>query len=286
MTRTRSRSASLALDLLGRIAREELEPGDAIDLQALCRRHGVSRTVVREALADLGGKGLVVARPKVGTLVAPRDQWNFLDPTLLALSVQHPGSGSLPAEAFELRRAIEPAIVRGAAHHASRDECHQVLHCLRLMGEAVATRDPPGCIEADQSLYHVLAEGCGNRLLASIDRALAAIRSGHRQAAWRAELPAVGGTERAQRRVSLLTRLGLAIARRDAERAAALAAQLVDADNERAVEHPGERHGGRPRERTESTLPAAAARDAAQPDHLADEFAPTQPFPAPLRVAA
>ncbi len=153
---------------------------------------------------------------------------------------------------------------------------------------------PSGCIEADQSLYQLLAEGCGNRLLASIDRALAAIRSGQRQAAWRAELPAAGGTERAQRRLALLTRLGLAIARRDAERAAALAAQLVDADVERPLERSLERPGGRldehpgghPGEHADSSRPAAAPRDAAQPDPLADEFAPTQPFPVPLRVAA
>ncbi|MFN9774003.1 MAG: FadR/GntR family transcriptional regulator, partial [Burkholderiales bacterium] len=94
MAKTPSRSALLARELLGRIARRELRPGDPIDLPALGRRHGVSRTVVREALADLGGKGLVVARPKVGTTIAPESQWNLLDPVLVAVAIAETGPDS------------------------------------------------------------------------------------------------------------------------------------------------------------------------------------------------
>src|SRR3977135_3581659 len=38
----------------------------------------VSRTVVREAIRTLTGKGLVEARPKSGTRVRPPEQWNQL----------------------------------------------------------------------------------------------------------------------------------------------------------------------------------------------------------------
>lgn len=38
--------------------------------QSLCQTYNVSRTVLREALRVLGAKGLITARPRIGTLVA------------------------------------------------------------------------------------------------------------------------------------------------------------------------------------------------------------------------
>ena len=45
-------------------------PGDRLDELALARRYRVSRTPVREALLQLGASGLVVSRPRRGTIVA------------------------------------------------------------------------------------------------------------------------------------------------------------------------------------------------------------------------
>src|SRR5580692_4885095 len=48
-----------------------------------CEMMDVSRTVVREAIRTLTGKGLVESRPKSGTRVRPPQQWNQLDPDVL-----------------------------------------------------------------------------------------------------------------------------------------------------------------------------------------------------------
>src|SRR6202044_2160504 len=45
-------------------------PGDRLDELALARRYHVSRTPVREALLQLAASGLVVSRPRRGTIVA------------------------------------------------------------------------------------------------------------------------------------------------------------------------------------------------------------------------
>ena len=50
----------------------------------------VSRTVLREAIKVLAGKGLVESRPKTGTRVRPRAEWNFLDPDVLCLALFGP----------------------------------------------------------------------------------------------------------------------------------------------------------------------------------------------------
>lgn len=47
------------------------------------QRFEVSRTVVRESLRVLEAKGLVSARPNVGTRVRPVSDWNLLDPDII-----------------------------------------------------------------------------------------------------------------------------------------------------------------------------------------------------------
>ncbi|MFZ4757188.1 MAG: FadR/GntR family transcriptional regulator [Burkholderiaceae bacterium] len=229
MAKSPSRSALLARELLARIARRELRPGDSIDLTALGRRHGVSRTVVREALADLGGKGLVVARPKVGTTVAPEACWNLLDPLLIAVAIAEPGPDSLLADATELRRVIEPALAADAARDAGRPMRAAVLDAVRAIAGAIGAHDRDALAEADAALYAAMAEACGNRLLRSIDHSLIPVRALHRQRLLAAQMRADGPGPELLHLLSLQTGLGLAIARQDAERAASLAFQLASA---------------------------------------------------------
>ena len=236
MAKTPSRSALLARELLGRIARRELRPGDPIDLPALGRRHGVSRTVVREALADLGGKGLVVARPKVGTTIAPESQWNLLDPVLVGVAIAESGPDSMLHEASELRRVIEPALAADAARDAGRAAQAAILDAVRALAGAVGTLDRDAWAQADAALHAAIAQACGNRLLRSIDHALVPVRTLHRQrllAAQPAEGPAGPPLLGA---LATQTALGLAIVRRDPERAAAHALALATAARPAPVE--------------------------------------------------
>ena len=46
--------------------------------------YGVSRTVIREAPKMLAAKGLVLSRPRVGTVVCDRNNWSIIDPQVLA----------------------------------------------------------------------------------------------------------------------------------------------------------------------------------------------------------
>jgi DNA-binding FadR family transcriptional regulator len=228
MAKTPSRSALLARDLLGRIARRELRPGDAIDVPALGRRHGVSRTVVREALADLGGKGLVIARPKVGTTVAPEAAWNLLDPVLIAVAITEPGPDSMLAEATALRRVIEPALAADAALGAGRGQQTAVLQAVSALAGAVGSGDAAGWSTADAGLHAALSAACGNRLLRSVDQALEPVRAAHRLRLAAAQLGRGGAGPELLRTLALQSALGLAIVRRDADAAAAHALALAD----------------------------------------------------------
>jgi DNA-binding FadR family transcriptional regulator len=229
MAKTLSRSAILARELLGMIARRELQPGDPIDLQALGRRHGVSRTVVREALADLGGKGLVVARPKVGTTVAPAAQWNLLDPGLVAVAAAETGPASMLAEATELRRVIEPALAADAALSASPTQRAAVLDAVRAIAGAVGRADRMAATAGEIALHDAIAAACANRLLQSIDRSLAPVRALHRERLHAAQSVRAGVGTAGLRLLALHTELALAIARRNGPAAAVAALAVASA---------------------------------------------------------
>jgi DNA-binding FadR family transcriptional regulator len=81
----------------------------------LSRRHGLSRSVTREAVKMLAAKGLVSARPKVGTVVEPSDRWNLLDPDILRWLLERQFSLDLLRQFSELRLAIEPTAAALAA---------------------------------------------------------------------------------------------------------------------------------------------------------------------------
>lgn len=259
MAKTPSRSALLSRDLLGRIARRELRPGDPIDLPTLGRRHGVSRTVVREALADLGGKGLIVARPKVGTTIAPESEWNLLDPVLVAVAIAEPGPDSMLNEASDLRRVIEPALAADAARDAGRTQHAAILDAVRALAGAVGAQDRDAWDRADAALHAAIAAACGNRLLRSVDHALVPVRTLHRRRLLDAQ-PRTGpfGAE-LLRVLALQSALGLAIVRRDPERACALALALASDAGPR-VEPPQ-----RPASQPPEAMPAGSAAAPARP---------------------
>lgn len=82
---------SVVEDLGGDITAGHIKPGEAIVTEDLCEVHQISRTVVREVTRTLAGKGLVRAKPAIGTLVLPVEQWNLLDPDVLRWRSAGPG---------------------------------------------------------------------------------------------------------------------------------------------------------------------------------------------------
>lgn len=267
MVRTPPRSTTLARHLLAAIVRDELRPGDPIDPVALGRRHGVSRTVVREALADLGGKGLVLARPRIGTTVAPPDSWHLLDPELMAEVAVGAGADGLRAEAAALRRVIEPALAADAAQQADRPQRAAVLGAVRALADAVGRADGAAFADADAALHTAIAGACRNRLLQAIDRAIEPVR-----AVQRARLAADPGGARTLRALVLQTGLALAVARRERVAAASWALELAGWTTTTDLAGPT-----LPAPGVRAVVPTAALRDAAAEWPETAAFAPPVP---------
>ena len=106
--------------LLHRIGREIIGgvygEGDLMPNEAtMLAKYAVSRTSLREAYSKLTAKGLISARPKVGTSVRTRDNWNMLDSEVLVWHLQTIPAEEIAADLYELRRMVEPSASEMAA---------------------------------------------------------------------------------------------------------------------------------------------------------------------------
>lgn len=114
-----------------------LLPGDA----ELMQQFGVSRTVLREALRTLAGKGLIEARARVGTRVLPRSEWNLFDRDLLGWQARQGFDGQFIAHLTEMRLALEPEAAALAANRRTDRDLEAIFHCFDRMAAPEISRE-------------------------------------------------------------------------------------------------------------------------------------------------
>ncbi|KRV51443.1 GntR family transcriptional regulator [Wenjunlia vitaminophila] len=129
------------------------------------QRFEVSRTVVRESLRVLEAKGLVSARPNVGTRVRPVSDWNLLDPDIIEWRAFGPQRDDQRRELFELRWSIEPLAARLAAGHGRDDVQQRLIDMVEIMGHAVGQGDGVTFARADVEFHTLVLQIAGNRML-------------------------------------------------------------------------------------------------------------------------
>ncbi|MGW7415016.1 FadR/GntR family transcriptional regulator [Streptomyces sp. NPDC054863] len=129
------------------------------------QRFEVSRTVVRESLRVLEAKGLVSARPNVGTRVRPVSDWNLLDPDIIEWRAFGPQRDDQRRELAELRWTIEPLAARLAAGHGREDVQQRLCDMVEIMGHALAQGDSLTFSRADAEFHSLLIQLAGNRML-------------------------------------------------------------------------------------------------------------------------
>ncbi|MBA5636346.1 FadR family transcriptional regulator [Duganella sp. LX20W] len=139
-----------------RIRSGDCKPGDKLPAESdIMEQHGVSRTVVREAISHLQAAGLVQTRHGVGTFV--------LAPQPARLSVAAGAVHSLPdlLAVLELRMSVETEAAWLAATRRSAQQVAQMEAALRRILSGAAL---PGVSEEAEQRFHLLiAEATGNR---------------------------------------------------------------------------------------------------------------------------
>lgn len=145
------------------------KPGDKLPAESdIMERHGVSRTVVREAISHLQAAGLVQTRHGVGTFVlAPQ-------PARLSVAAGAVHSVDDLLAVLELRISVETEAAWLAATRRSAQQVAQLEAALHRILSGAAL--PGISVEAEQRFHLLVAEATGNRyfvdLLADLGQAI------------------------------------------------------------------------------------------------------------------
>lgn len=160
-------TAAIAEDICsGRYAAGEALPRE----NDLCDLYGVSRTVIRESVKVLESKGLVRARPRIGTTVCYRDDWNILDQDVLEWMGDGIGELDFLASILEARRTIEPAAAEYAAMRATPQEIADLDHAWRRM--RASDDDFEAFTDADVDFHTVLLKASHNQVFRRLSSAI------------------------------------------------------------------------------------------------------------------
>ncbi|MFN2123704.1 MAG: FadR/GntR family transcriptional regulator, partial [Candidatus Promineifilaceae bacterium] len=130
----------------------------------------VSRTVIREAVKGLAARGLVESRPKVGTIIRPRSDWQMLDPAVLEWVAASETNGEFMYHLAEVRRAIDPATAELAARNATPDDLIRMRDAFARLEEAID--DDEAWAHADLEFHESIVAAAHNEFLAYLIRAL------------------------------------------------------------------------------------------------------------------
>ena len=158
---------SLANILGTEIIGEVHPPGSLLPNEFEMReRFSVSRTALREAYRVLTAKGLIVSRPKVGTRVRPKSDWNMLDPEVLAWHLQTVPTEAFVSDLFALRQMVEPAAAAMAATMRPKATIDRIA---AAYAEMARYRDGTGdIIAADLQFHLAILEATGNHFIGAL----------------------------------------------------------------------------------------------------------------------
>lgn len=164
--RARSLHGHVVHELGKQIVGGDLQPGDVLPREeTLAEAMDVSRTALREALKVLSAKGLIESRPKIGTRVRPRSEWNQLDADVLSWRCESMPTDDFVDKLVEMREIIEPAAAASAARRRTRAQLEEMESAYARM-EAAGQFDE--WAKADLAFHQAMLNATGNELMTSL----------------------------------------------------------------------------------------------------------------------
>ncbi|HAV3441289.1 TPA: FadR family transcriptional regulator [Acinetobacter baumannii] len=149
----------------GEISENEKLPSE-VDL---CEEYKVSRPVFREAIRVLNAKGLTYSRPKIGTVVRPKEEWHLLDPDVLFRLIQTTPEHEFFKTLSTVRRVLEPELAYIAASTANEEDIERIKQAYEGMEKATTVEE---FIEPDIQFHLAIAKATHNDLLAYMSKML------------------------------------------------------------------------------------------------------------------
>ncbi|MFP0398078.1 FadR/GntR family transcriptional regulator [Acinetobacter nosocomialis] len=149
----------------GEISENEKLPSE-VDLS---EEYKVSRPVFREAIRVLNAKGLTYSRPKIGTVVRPKEEWHLLDPDVLFWLIQTTPEHEFFKTLSTVRRVLEPELAYIAASTANEEDIERIKQAYEGMEKATTVEE---FIEPDIQFHLAIAKATHNDLLAYMSKML------------------------------------------------------------------------------------------------------------------
>jgi len=154
---------------------ESLVPGDRLPGERdLAKRLGISRTVLREAIRVLEGRGLLKVKPGCGTYVSAMTAQDAAAPLALMLKLSH--RPDLTSHLGEVRRMIEIEAAGLAAERAEQADITALEKTLITMGEM--QNDAQAYTAQDLAFHMRIAEATHNQVLPMLLTPIADYMSG------------------------------------------------------------------------------------------------------------
>ncbi|KAM9863718.1 hypothetical protein ACI1US_00362 [Leucobacter sp. BZR 635] len=151
-----------------RIVGGDWPPGTVIDVTEIESEYGVSRTTVREALKSLANKGLIDARPKIGTYVLPKNNWMYLDADVMTWRASGTLEPGIAERLAEMRDVIEPGAARLAAiHHTAADATELRAAYAQMVDSADGTIEELS--DADARFHRAVLEATHNEFIQGLE---------------------------------------------------------------------------------------------------------------------
>jgi DNA-binding GntR family transcriptional regulator len=180
-----------------------IAPGAAVSEQELASNLGMGRTPIREALQRLAREGLVAILPRRGILVSAIDVKRQL-------------------RLLEVRRELERLVARSAARRATDDERARFKDVARAFEESARVNDDVAFMRTDREFNELCSEASHNEFAAGAMSLMHSLsrRFWYNHYKQAADMPLTA---------KLHANIARAIARGDAEAAAAASDKLLDA---------------------------------------------------------
>jgi DNA-binding FadR family transcriptional regulator len=129
----------------------------------LSKKHGVSRTIMREALSVLISRRMLDVRPKTGTRIKPAREWLIMDPEVAEWRLRALPDQDCIARLLEFRVLVDPPAAALAATRANR---HQRI-AINAAFQRLVHASPSEALQstAEEALQAAIVDASGDELL-------------------------------------------------------------------------------------------------------------------------
>lgn len=155
----RALSEKIVSQISDHLVRGELAPGDRLPPEReLADQFGVSRTVVRDAVKTLAGRGILQVKRGAGIFVVSAEEHMSNSAGMLSEAFAPRGAGLV--DLFEIRKVLE---AEGAYWAAERRSAHHAGRLRSILEDAWEHRDEPAVLSERDAQFHIaIAEASQN----------------------------------------------------------------------------------------------------------------------------